>query len=83
MKEIEDKHIQEKKETQRQFEDYKNRVKDKESQVEKEYGQKVNDYKLDVMDAKKKFEQRIDDLRKQMDDYKKNNDVIDEMKKAH
>lgn len=35
------------------------------------------------MDAKKKFEQRVDDFRKQIDDYKKNNDVIDELKKAH
>lgn len=35
------------------------------------------------MDAKKKFETRIEDLKKQMDDYKKNNDVIDELKKQH
>ena len=35
------------------------------------------------MDAKKKFEQRAEELRKQMDDYKKSNDVLDEMKKAH
>ena len=35
------------------------------------------------MDMKKKFESRIDDFRKQMEDYKKNNDVIDELKKAH
>lgn len=38
---------------------------------------------MEVMDAKKKFEMRLDELRKQMDDYKKNNDVLDEMKKAH
>jgi hypothetical protein len=43
----------------------------------------VADYRLEVMDAKKKFETRVDDFRKQMDDYKKNNDVLDEMKKAH
>lgn len=35
------------------------------------------------MDAKKKFEMRVDDFRKQMDDYKKSNDVLDDMKKAH
>lgn len=35
------------------------------------------------MDAKKKFEQRVDEFRKQIDDYKKNNDVLDELKKAH
>lgn len=35
------------------------------------------------MDLKKKFEQRVEELRKQMDDYKKNNDVLEELKKAH
>lgn len=35
------------------------------------------------MEAKKKFENRLEELKKQMDDYKKNNDVLDEMKKAH
>ena len=44
---------------------------------------KINDFKLEVMDMKKKFEQRVDELRKQMDDYKKNNDVLEELKKAH
>lgn len=32
---------------------------------------------------KKKFESRCEDFKKQMDDYKKNNDVIDELKKVH
>lgn len=32
---------------------------------------------------KKKFDTRIDEFRKQMNDYKQNNDVIEEMKKAH
>lgn len=35
------------------------------------------------MDLKKKFEGKYDDLRKQLDDYKKNNEVIDDMKKNH
>lgn len=35
------------------------------------------------MDLKKKFELRVEELRKQMDDYKKNNDVLEELKKAH
>lgn len=43
----------------------------------------MNDYKLEVLDIKKKFETRIEEFRKQMDDYKKNNDVLDELKKAH
>jgi hypothetical protein len=36
-----------------------------------------------VADAKKKFETRIDEFRKQIDDYKKSNDILDEMKKTH
>lgn len=39
--------------------------------------------KLEVLDMKKKFENRADELRKQVDDFRKNNDVIEEMKKAH
>jgi hypothetical protein len=43
----------------------------------------LQEYKLDVADAKKKFEQRIEELKKQMNDYKQNNDIIEEMKKTH
>ena len=32
---------------------------------------------------KKKFDGRCEEFRKQMDDYKKNNDILDELKKAH
>lgn len=51
--------------------------------MEREHQQKVNEFKLDVMDMKKKFEARVEEFKKQMDDYRKNNDVIDELKKAH
>ena len=39
--------------------------------------------RLEVLDAKKKFEQRVEEFKKQLDDYRKNNDIIDELKKAH
>ena len=39
--------------------------------------------RLEVMDTKKRFEQRLEEFKKQLEDYRKNNDVIDEMKKAH
>lgn len=58
-------------------------MKDREGQVEKEYQNKVSEMKLEVMDAKKKFEQRVEEFKKQLDDYRKNNDIIDELKKAH
>ncbi len=64
IKDLEEKHGQEKKDTQKQFEEYKNRVKERESQVEKDYQLKVNDFKLEVMDIKKKFEQRAEEFRK-------------------
>lgn len=51
--------------------------------MDKDYEKKVQEMKIEVMDAKKKFESRIDEFRKQMNDYKQNNEVIDEMKKAH
>ncbi len=39
--------------------------------------------RLEVLDAKKRFEQRVEEFKKQLDDYRKNNDIIDELKKAH
>lgn len=51
--------------------------------MEKDYQTKVGEFKLEVMEMKKRFENRVEELRKQMDDYKKNNDVLDELKKAH
>jgi len=83
IRDAEERHIQERKETQKQFEEYKQKVKDRELQVEKEYQAKVTDMRLEVLDAKKRFEQRIEDFKKQIDDYRKNNDIIDELKRAH
>lgn len=39
--------------------------------------------KLEVLDLKKKFDNRCEEFRRQIDDYKKSNDIIDELKKAH
>ena len=41
IKEAEDRHGQERRETQKQFEEYKGKVKDREAQVEREYQGKV------------------------------------------
>lgn len=83
VKDLEERHVQERKETQKQFEEYKAKVKERENTIEKEYQQKVNEMKMDVMDAKKKFEQRIEEFKKQLNEYRTNNDIIDELKKAH
>ena len=39
--------------------------------------------RLVFLDEKKRFEQRVEEFKKQLDDYRKNNDIIDELKKAH
>ena len=35
------------------------------------------------MDAKKKFDSRCEEFKKQMTDFRKNNEALDELKKAH
>jgi len=56
IKEIEERHVQERKETQKQYEEYKSKVQGREQAVEKEYQTKVSDMRLEVLDAKKKFD---------------------------
>ena len=58
-------------------------MKDREGQVEREYQSKVQEMRLEMMDAKKRFESRVEDFKRQLDEYRKNNDIIDELKKAH
>lgn len=83
IREVEERHTSERKETQRQFEDYKSKVKEKEVAVEKEYQAKVADMRLEVADAKKRFEARCEEFKRQVEDFRKNNDVMDELKRQH
>jgi len=39
--------------------------------------------KLEVMELKKAFDNRIAEFKKQIEQYKSNNEVIDALKKAH
>lgn len=39
--------------------------------------------KLDLQETKKKFENRCEDFRRQVADFQKNNDALEELKKAH
>lgn len=39
--------------------------------------------KLELMDAKKRFEQRCEEFKRQVEDFRKNNDVMDELKRQH
>lgn len=83
IKKIEETHEREKKETARQFEEYKQKVKDKEGQLEKDYQTKYNELKLEVMEAKKGFENRCTEFKRQLTDNQQNNEAIEELKKAH
>lgn len=51
--------------------------------MEKDYQGKVQEMRLEVMDAKKRFESRVDDFKRQLEDFKKNSDALDELKRAH
>ena len=39
--------------------------------------------KTEVMDIRKGFEERVKEFKKQIDDFRKNNEAIDALKKAH
>jgi hypothetical protein len=83
LREIQERHEAEKRESQKAFDEYKRVVASKEQNMEKEYQGKNQEMKLEVMDLKKKFDGRCDDFRKQMTDFKKNNEAMDEIKRAH
>ncbi len=39
--------------------------------------------RLELLDAKKRFEQRCEEFKKQVEDFRKNNDIMDELKRQH
>ena len=55
----------------------------KEQDLERDHKQKVSDLKTEVMDIKAGFDQRVQEFKKQIDDFRKNNEAIDALKKAH
>ena len=56
---------------------------EKEAHLEREYKEKALDMKDNLVSIKKKFEERCDDFRKQLLEYKNNNEAIEALKKAH
>ena len=83
LKQLEQDHLKEKKESQRTFEVFKQSAAEKEARLEKSYKEKAADMKLEVMEAKKKFEQRCEEFKRQLLEFKNNNEAIDALKKAH
>lgn len=56
---------------------------EKEKRVEEEHNRKIADLRTQVMDIKAGFDNRITEFKKQIDDFRKNNEAIDALKKAH
>lgn len=56
---------------------------EKEAHLEREYKDKAQDMKDNLQQIKKKFEDRCEEFRKQMVEYKTNNEAIEALRKAH
>ena len=83
IKELETKHLAEKEASQRQFDDYKVALLTKEQAVEKEHKAKLEEARIDVLELKAAFDRRIIEFKKQIEEFKANNEAIDALKKAH
>ena len=64
MKQLEQDHLKERKDSQREFEVYKQALTEKEAHLEKEYKERAQDMKLDLQEIKKKFEVRCEEFKK-------------------
>jgi hypothetical protein len=56
--------LKERRESQKDFEVYKQALAEKEAHLEKMYKEKAQDMKLDLQDMKKKFDERCEDFKK-------------------
>ena len=56
---------------------------EKEAHLEREYKEKALDMKDNLISIKKKFEDRCEEFKKQVSEYKNNNEAIEALKKAH
>jgi len=64
IKQLENEHIKERRESQREYEVFKQGMAEKEAHLEKEYKEKAQDMKLDLQDIRKKFDGRCEDFKK-------------------
>ena len=83
IKQLEQDHIKERKESQREFEVYKQALAEEEAHLDKQYKQKAEDMKENLKEIKKKFDDRCNDFKKQLLEFKNNNEAIEALKKAH
>lgn len=83
IKQLENDHLNERKQSQRDFDVFKQQMAEKEAHLEREYKEKAQDMKDNLVQIKKKFEDRCEEFRKQMVEYRTNNEAIEALKKAH
>ena len=75
--------MNERRQTQQDFDAYRKQHDDKVGKLEREYKDKCADMKMDLQDMKKRFDDRCEDYKKQLKDFKNNNEAIEALKKAH
>ena len=83
MRELAQKHDDEKRRTQHQFDEFKRKTNEKELELLKVTNQRVEGMKLEVMDAKAKFDRKIEMLGKELKENKRANEAIEELKRKH
>jgi hypothetical protein len=83
LKQLEQAHLKERKDSQREFEVYKQSMAEKEAHLDKEYREKAQDMKMDLQEIRKRFDARCEEFKKQLNAYKNNNEAIEALKKAH
>jgi hypothetical protein len=63
IKELEKEHIQERKDSQREYEVYKQAIDEKEAHLDKQYKSKAEEMKVNLQEIKKKFDERCVDFK--------------------
>ena len=80
---LENQHVEEKKESLEQFQEYKKRLLTKEQALEASHKSAVGDFKSQVEELKSGFDRRVQEYKKQLTEFQANNEAIDALKKAH
>lgn len=83
IKQLENDHLKERKESQKDFEVFKQAYAEKEAHLEKQYREKNSEMKANLLEIKSKFDQRCEEFKKQLEAFKNNNEAIEALKKAH
>ena len=56
--------LKERKDSQKEYELYKQSMAEREAQLEKQYKEKAQDMKMDLQDMKKKFDERCEEFKR-------------------